>query len=65
MDDYMTALIAAILTRSRCGIQVSEAEMDDARAAIARGARVVLTATTKYGKGSEATYRLDLVGEGL
>ena len=64
MDELLTLAIAAFLKRTRGAIQLTDAEMEAARADIANGARVLLTTTDQFGEGRRTTYRLELVREG-
>ena len=61
MKDTLIIALAAFFARTRGSIELTDAEMDAARADMASGAVVVLTTTANVGKdGAQATYRLEL-----
>ncbi len=64
-DELLTIAIAAFLRRNGNALQFTDAEIEAARADIADGARVLLTATDSFGEGRRTAYRIELFREGL
>jgi len=64
-EQLLIFVVAVLLERARGGIQVTDAEMEDAHQMIEDGGRVLLTSQTELGKAARTTYRLTLVKEGL